>query len=331
MTKWGFTAGSRLAIAMLLTLSVGLAIVGCGGSGPVDKGAVTLTIPVGGSPGIERTPERLVLTGIYAQALRASGYRVKMVHTEDLDGTSPEALISGQIAGYPDHLSSTLYYGLEVGVDEMPTDAHAAYEKVKGDLEKRDLTAFPPTPFGISNAVGMLRQTAEREGLKTDSDLKGKAEKMTIKAPTYCHVSQECLGGIELYYHTAFEAVSYEDASSAELRWFRPEPNFLYQVLENGASDASMLFTTDGRLAAEKGKFVVLEDDKHAFPAGNVVWVTSPAVVDEAGPDYEKAIVRAQKGLTLETMRDLNAEVELEKKPATKVAAEYLKSIDYAG
>jgi osmoprotectant transport system substrate-binding protein len=328
VAKRGFTDGSRRAFVTLLALGLSLAIAGCGG-GEIDKGEVALTIPVEGPGGPESTAEKRVLSQIYAQALRATGYQVKTVSTQNLDVTKFEALKSGQIAGYPEHLSTALYNDFEAEIDELPANVHAAYEQAKRDFEEAGLTAFPPTPFGIANAVGMLRRTAEQRGLKTDSDLKGKAEEMTIKAPTYCHLSQECLGGIELHYNTAFEAVSYEDGGSVVLLWWRPEPNFRYRVLENGESDASMLFTTDGRLAGKKSEFVVLEDDKHAFPAGNVVWVTSSEIVDEAGPDYEKAVVKAQKGLTLKTMRELNAEVELEGKPPAKVAAAYLKSIGF--
>jgi osmoprotectant transport system substrate-binding protein len=310
---------------MLLAVGVGLAIAGCGGSDSVDKAQVTLTVRA------EGFPERQLLGQIYAQALRTAGYRVKKAPKALTATSGMEAVKAGKLAGYPEYLSTALYYEFEVEVDELPAGAHAAYEKAKGDFERKGLTAFPPTPFSIANAVGMLRKTAEERGLKTDSDLKGKAEGMTIKAPTYCHVSLDCLGGIEWHYNTAFEAVSYESKPSFALVWWRPEPNYRYQVLENGESDASMLFNTDGRLALEKDKFVILGDDKHAFPAGNVVWVTSPKVIEEAGPDYEKAIVRAQKGLTLKTMQELNAKVQIEKKPAAKVAAEYLKSIHYSG
>jgi len=324
----GLTARGRWALTVLLALGVGLAIAGCGG-GEINKGEVTLKVPIDGPGSREGTPEKSILSQIYAQALKAAGYRVQPVPTQNLSVKKLKALQSEQLAGYAEYLSTALFYIFEVEIEELPANPNSAYRKTKRDLEKIGLTAFPPTPFGIANAVGMLRKTAEERGLKTDSDLKGKAEKMTIKAPTYCHTSLECLGGIEWHYGTAFESVSYEEGGSYALWWVRPEPNFRYRVLENGESDASMLYTTDGRLAAEKNRFVALEDDRHAFPAGNVVWVTSPDVVDEAGPDYEKAIARAQKGLTLETMRELNAEVELEGKPAAKVAAAYLKSIGF--
>jgi osmoprotectant transport system substrate-binding protein len=325
----GLIARSCWAFAILLALGVGLAIAGCGG-GEIDKSEVTLRVPIDGPGSPEGTPEKSILSQIYAQALKAAGYRVQSVPTQKLPVTKFEALESRHLAGYAEYLSTALYYHFEVEPDELPADVNSAYRKVERNLEKSGLTAFPPTSFGIANAVGMLRRTAEERGLKTDSDLKGEAEKMTIKAPIYCHTSPECLGGIESHYGTAFESVSYEDGRSSPLWWVRPDPNWRYQVLEDGESDASMLYTTDGRLAAEKAKFVALEDDRHVFPAGNVVWVTSSDVVDEAGPDYEKTIVRAQKGLTLEVMRKLNAEVELEGKSATKVAAAYLKSIGFS-
>ena len=62
-------------------------------------------------------------------------------------------------------------------------------------------------------------------------------------------------------------------------------------MLEKGQADLSILFTTDPQLSAEKDKFVILEDDKHVFPAGNVIFVTKKSIAEEAGPDYEKTIL----------------------------------------
>ncbi len=53
-------------------------------------------------------------------------------------------------------------------------------------------------------------------------------------------------------------------------------------MLEKGQADLSILFTTDPQLAAESEKFVILEDDKNVFPAGNVIFVTSKKVAEEA-------------------------------------------------
>jgi glycine betaine/choline ABC-type transport system substrate-binding protein len=315
-------------MAALLAVCIAGGIAGCGGSGSPDVTPAEVTLSV--RP--EGSPEERVLGEIYAQALKGAGYNVKKVPKPSFGlSTNLEAVKDGQISGYPERLSTALYYDFGLEGSDIPADAQTAYEKAKARFEKQGLIAFPPAPFTVANAVGMLRKTAEERGLKTDSDLKGKAEEMTIHAETYCHVSLDCLGGIERYYGTAFESVSYEPSITPVLRFSKPQPNLRYEVLENGEFDASMLFTTEGRLAAEGDKFVILEDDKHVFPAGNPIWVTSPEVIEEAGPEYERAIVRAQRGLTLSVMRELNARVELEKQSPAKAAAAYLSEAGYTG
>ena len=59
-------------------------------------------------------------------------------------------------------------------------------------------------------------------------------------------------------------------------------------MLEKGQADLSILFTTDPQLSAEKDKYVILEDDKDVFPAGNVIFVTKTTVAEEAGPGLRK-------------------------------------------
>jgi hypothetical protein len=76
-----------------------------------------------------------------------------------------------------------------------------------------------------------------------------------------------------------------------------------------------------------KGKVVALVDDKHLFPASNVIFVTTLKVAEEAGPAYEETIVEAQRGLTLPVMRELDARVEIQGKEPEAVAREYLRSV----
>ena len=102
-------------------------------------------------------------------------------------------------------------------------------------------------------------------------------------------------------------------------------------MLEKGQADLSILFTTDPQLSAEKDKFVILEDDKEVFPAGNIIFVTEKATAEKAGPDYEKTILQVQEGLTLEVMQELDARVELEKQTPKEAAAAYLEAAGYIG
>lgn len=297
----------RLTAAILLA-----AFLGCtGGCGADNVQSSDLTITVGS----KNTAEEMILGEIYAQALEGAGYKVK--REPRLPAVLPPFEQKGiHISGYTEHLNIALKDILKVKQD-VPSDPTRAYEIAKEGLEEKGLTAFPPTSFSRSKAVGMLRKVAEERGLKTLSDLKGQAEEMTIKAGSVCRFLTDCLAGIERFYGVSFEAFS------------AIEPALRYKVLETGEVDASMLLSTEGRLAGKKSRFVILEDDKHRLPAGNVFWVTTMDVADEAGPRYERAIVAAQKGLTLKIMQRLDAKVKLEKQSPAQVAAEYLKSIGY--
>lgn len=296
--RWGWY---RTLVGVAVAFAIGLLGSGCGNS---THDAI-LTVASG------KAPEEVILGQIYAQALEAAGYGVE--RRLAINGAVvQDELRVGRVSGYPEHLNDALTYLVGILPSEVPADPMNAYEKAKAALKKDAMTVFPPAPFQFAEAVGMLRKTAETRGLQTASDLKGQSEEMTLKGPLGCHSSSDCLGGLEAYYGVGFK--SFSEATLPQR----------YKVLEDGQTDASMLPTTDGRLAAEKNRFVILEEDKHRFPAGNVVWMTTPQVVEEAGPDYEKAIVEAQKGLTQQVMQELNAKVELEKQPAVEVAAEYL-------
>ncbi|HET6997585.1 MAG TPA: glycine betaine ABC transporter substrate-binding protein [Solirubrobacterales bacterium] len=320
---WGVAA---LLLALALTLGVaacggddddGGTTEGNGGGGAIvsnpDNGEVSLTI------GSKNFPEQEILGEIYAQALAAAGYKVKTDLNLGSETVALRAVKSGQVSGYPEYASTALtaFFGLEP--EEVPSDAQGAYEKAKAEFEKEDLTAFEPTPFASANAVGTLKTTAEKYDLKTISDLEGVSEKLTLYGSPECRQRIDCLAGLEQLYGLKFKS-------------FHPvDIGLRYTVLEKGQADLSIVFTTDPQLSAEKDKFVILEDDKKVFPAGNVIFVTKKSVADEAGPDYEKTIVEVQEGLTLPVMQELNARVELEKQTPKEAAAAYLKSAGYTG
>jgi osmoprotectant transport system substrate-binding protein len=308
----GITAGRRACrqpstVAILLTVVLGCIGGGCGANSTQNRD-VTLTVAS------RNTAEEVILAQIYAQALEKVGYKVK--RDLRLPPGLPPLEQDDRISGYPEHLSIALKDIAKIKQD-VPGDPKNAYGMLKQRLEDRGQTAFPPAPFARSKAVGMLRKTAEDRGLETLSDLREQAKTMTIRAGDFCRFLTDCLAGLERFYGISFESFS------------AIEPALRYKVLETGEADASMLLSTEGRLAGKKSKFVILKDDKHRLPACNTLWVTTMDVVDEAGPDYENAIVDAQRRLTLKVMQELDAKVKLEGKPPARVATEYLRSIHY--
>ncbi|MBK5219654.1 MAG: hypothetical protein JJE35_07700 [Thermoleophilia bacterium] len=326
-----------MAIAMLLALALTLALAACGSSDDSSSGSTEATSTEGGDEGggaIVSNPdnskvtltvgsknftEQIILGEIYAQALEAAGYKVKKDLNLGSETVALKNVKAGTISGYPEYVSTALtsFFGKEP--EEVPADATEAYEEAKAEFEKENLTAFPPTPFASANAVGTTVATAEKYGLETVSDLEGVSEKLTLYGSPECRQRIDCLAGLEKLYGLKFKKFTPVDIG---LR---------YTVLDKGQNNLSILFTTDPQLAAESDKYVILEDDKKVFPAGNVIWVTTPKVVEEAGPDYEKTIVQVQEGLNLEVVQELGARVELEKEPAARVAAEYLEAAGYTG
>jgi osmoprotectant transport system substrate-binding protein len=272
---------------------------------------VSLTI------GSKNFPEQEILGEIYTQALQAAGYKAKSDLSLGSETVALKTLKAGKVSGYPEYASTALtaFFGLEP--EEVPSDATEAWEKANAEFEKEGLEAFEPTPFASANAVGLLKTTAEKYHLKTISDLEGVSEKLSLYGSPECEERIDCLAGLEKYYGLKFKEFKPVDI---ELR---------YPVLEKGQADLSILFTTDPELADKNGKFVILEDDKHVFPAGNVIFVTSKKVSEEAGPDYEKTILNVQHGLTLEVMQELDARVELERETPAAAATAYLESAGY--
>src|SRR5215467_6576337 len=315
---------------MLLALALTLGIAACGSSddntgtgseegesGAIvsnpENGKVSLTI------GSKNFPEQEILGEIYAQALSAAGYKAKSDLNLGSETVALKTLKAGQISGYPEYASTALtsFFGLEP--EEVPSDATEAWEKANEEFEKEGLTAFAPTPFASANAVGTTVQTAEKYGLKDISDLEGVSEKLSLYGSPECRQRIDCLAGLEQLYGLKFKSFTPVDI---ELR---------YTVLEKGQADLSILFTTDPQLSAEKDKFVILEDDKEVFPAGNIIFVTKTATAEKAGPDYEETILKVQEGLNLKVMQELDARVELEKQTPKEAAAAYLKSAGYTG
>lgn len=322
----------RVLLAALAALALTLGVAACGssndsstsgstesgsGAGTIqsnpDNGKVSLTI------GSKNFPEQEILGEIYAQALTAAGYKVKSALNLGSETVALKAVKTGQISGYPEYASTALtsFFGLEP--EEVPADANEAWEKANAEFEKEGLQAFEPTPFASANAVGTTKETAEKYDLKTVSDLEGVSEELSLYGSPECPQRIDCKLGLEELYGLKFKSFTPVDIG---LR---------YTVLEKGQADLSILFTTDPQLSAESDKFVILEDDKEVFPAGNIIFVTEKSVAEEAGPDYEETILKVQEGLDLKVMQELDARVELEKQTPKQAAAAYLESAGYVG
>jgi glycine betaine/choline ABC-type transport system substrate-binding protein len=277
-------------------------------SNPANK-KVTVTI------GSKNFTEEFILGNIYAQALKAAGYNVKTQLNLGSEQIALKALKSGQIDAYPEYTGTALTSFLNVKTADIPSDPTQAYDQTKAQFAKQGITALPPTPFTDSNAVAVTPATAKKLSLKNISDLKAKAGTLTLAGPPECRQREDCLLGLQQTYGLKFKS-------------FTPvDPSLRHEVLQKGQADASIVFTTDGQIKANKE--VVLGDDKNIFPPYNITLLVNDKVLQKAGPDFAKTVALVEKGMTTPVMQELNSRVDLDKQKPAAVATEYLKESGY--
>jgi len=302
--------------ALLVVL---LALAGCGGGdGPAssqgkriqaDKANAGKTITLG-SKGFT---ESLIVAQIYGQALAAAGYEVRYDLELSDEQVATKAMQSGRIDAYPEYTGTALTALLGVAPDEVPKDEVQAYELVKRRYAERfGFEALPQTPFSDSNALGMTREKAAELGdPKTISDLRGKAQELTLAGSSECFRRLDCALGFEQVYGLRFR------------RKIRIDLSERHEVILQDKADLTVPFTTDGQIAAND--LVILEDDKDLFPPYNVTFVVTRKKAKELGGDLRSTVSRVQKGLTTAVMQELNSRADLDKQPPTQVAADYLR------
>ena len=314
---------SGFAVVLAL-LAMALGLAACGGDGDADTDgleanliqerpenrAVRLTV------GSKNFTEELILGEIYAQALEAGGYDVRRRLDLGSERIALRALESGEIDAYPEYTSTALTTFFGIPTEEVPSDARQAYEATQADFAERGLTAFPPTPFSSANAVGLLTERADELGVRTISDLEGIAPRLTLYGSPECRRRADCLIALQDDYGLDFE------------KFVPVAIGRRYDVLDQGRADLSILFTTDPQLFVSDNH-VVLEDDRDALPAGNVLFVARNQAVERAGPRLAEIVEAVQSDLTLDVMQELNARADIDGERPSQVAESYLEEFGY--
>ncbi|CAN5454728.1 hypothetical protein BH20ACT15_BH20ACT15_12460 [soil metagenome] len=319
----------RGVFALFAALVLAIGVAACGdddddGSNSGDSGGSGSLIEsndansgVNVTVGSKNFTEQFILGEVYSQALAAAGYTVKTDLNLGSEQEALAALESGAISGYPEYTSTALTSFFGLAPEDVPSDPAQATSDSQAEFEKKGLVAFEPAPFNSANAVGLLKETADELGVTTVSDLEGKSEDLTLFGSPECRQRVDCLVGLQEGYGLQFAKFTPVDIAQR------------YPVLDDGQADLSILFTTDPQLSTQSDTYVILDDDQGVFPAGNPVFVASQDVVDQAGPDFQSTIETVQQGLTLETMQELNARVDLDKEQPAAVATQYLQAEGY--
>ncbi len=265
--------------------------------------------------GSKNFTEEFILGEIYAQALGAGGYKIRKRLNLGSEKVAFAAVRAGKVDAYPEYTGTALTTFFGVQTDDIPKDEQQAYDQAKASFAKDGLTALPPTPFTDSNAVGMTQVRADELGIKTISDLKSKAGRLTLSGSKECRARTDCKLGLERVYNLKFG------------RYLVTELADRHAVLTESRADVSIVFSTDGQIAADD--LLVLEDDRKLFPPYNVSLIVNDKAAKAAGPDLPKIVAQVQQDLSTKVMQELNSRVDLDKEKPAAVARAYLEQFGY--
>jgi osmoprotectant transport system substrate-binding protein len=299
----------RRALGLLALLA--LLFAGCGGGDDDATTTNTKVAPSKGPPiriGAKNFTEQAIFGELYRQALESKGYDV--VLKTDVGSTEiiHRALRRGALDMYPEYVGVLLS---EIADERArPRSAKAAYDLAKAFEKRSGFTMLAQSPGSDSNALGVKPDFAKRRGLKEIADLRKLKGFVKLAALPEFRTRFEGLEGLQEVYRLR------------NLRVVPAESSGRYEALEDGSADIASVFTTEGQLAGDE--YVVLADPLRLFASGHVAPVISDKVMAAHGPQLQEAIDAVTRVLTTPAMREMNAAVDLEKRPPADVAREFL-------
>ena len=248
--------------------------------------------------------ESYVLAEMFAQILEAHGFPVERQPGLGATELAFEALRTGAIDVYPEYTGT----GLTAILHEQPVaDPREAFARVAAEFERRwGIRWLPPLGFENTYAIAVRRETAERLGLRTLSDLERAAPGLTAGLTPDFIGRPDGLPGIAGAYGIRFKAVH------------ALGPAVKYQALAAGKVDVIDGYATDGLIA--RYDLVVLADDRRFFPPYQAAALVGPRLPREA-PRAVVALEALSGRITEAMMRRLNRRVEVDNEPIARVAA----------
>ena len=286
-------------VALLILLALLLSATGCAS----EPDAIRV--------GSKNFTESFILAELYALALEEAGFVVE--RRFDLGGTGVvhAAIQGGDLDLYPEYTGTAFLNVLHL---DLITDPDVIFQTVQTEYEARfGLTLLNAAEASNSQGLAITREASLAHGITTISDLQANAEHITFASLGEFDVNPDGLPAlVAVYGEFNFRSVIHIDIS---LR---------YEVLRMGQADLTVAFTTDGQLLDEA--FVLLEDDKRAWPAYNIVPIVRMDLL-ERHPEVADILNALSAHLDNQTMQMLNAQVDIDGRDPVLVARNFFATL----
>ncbi len=258
--------------------------------------------------------EQTLLAEITSQYLRTKGYEVQVT-----GGLGSNLARSAHETGQLDMLWE--YTGVSLVAYNHVTeklDSQQSYARVKELDAKKGLVWLTPSKFSNTYALALPKNVAEQyPQINSISDLnqvlrqEQKSNNLVALDTEFANRSDGLAGMVKLY-----------DMDLTRKNIRQMDAGLVYTALRNGQVFAGLVYTTDGRLNAFGLK--LLEDDKHYFPDYTAAPVVRQAFLDQH-PQLAAQLKPLAELFDDETMRQLNARVDVDHQSPSVVAADFLR------
>ncbi|MGW7285033.1 glycine betaine ABC transporter substrate-binding protein [Streptomyces sp. NPDC054847] len=315
---------SRIAGAVLGVVALTGSLAACGGESLEQENAGTSPGTGSGKKGTlvvgaAAFTESKVLAELYAQLLGDAGYKTSITTVKNRELYEP-SLEKGEIDVVPEY-AATLAEFLNAKVngpkapEEKPVasgDVTATVEELTKLAEPLGLKVLPVGEAVDQNAFAVTKEFAEKNKLKTLSDLGRSKRPVEIAAGDECEVRPFCAPGLKKTYGIDVAGIDPKGVGTPQAK----------QAVKDGEDDMVLTYTTDGTL--ESYGLVVLEDDKKLQNADNILPVVNAK--DAGSAEIADVLAGLTKALTTEDLAELNRKVDSERAKPADVAKAYLES-----
>ena len=280
------------------------------GTGCKGRDASKNEIVVGGKD----FTEQFLLAEMAGALLEQAGFDVDL-RTGVGSAIARKALENDQVDLYYEYTGTAYTVFYEQSDPEIMRDPTEVYQWVKGKDAAKKLTWLQRVDFNNTYTLIMRRKQAAELGIASISDL----ARYVNEQPDGLHFAV----GVEFYerpdgFKKLVDTYGFQPSSGSISKM---SIGLTYRALREEQVDVAMGFATDGRITAFG--FISLEDDKQFFPVYNPAPVIRTEVL-EKHPTIRDVLAPLAESLTTDTMRSLNAKVDIEHVDARKVAIEWL-------
>lgn len=286
--------------ATLLIIAAALLLSACGAGSGTGGGKDTITI------GSKNFTENIILAHMMADLIEArTGLNVDRKVNLGGSNVAWKALLNNEIQLYPDYTGTIVanYYQEETGTSGETLD------KARELLKQDNLTFTDPFGFNNTYTLAVKKETAEKYGLKTFSDLAKVAEELILGCEFEFLDRPDGLPGLKETYGMNFKNAVGMDHG------------IMYRSLVEGEVDVIDAFATDGQIKVHG--LVILEDDKSFFPPYDAGALVRNDILEKY-PEIESALNELGGVISESDMQALNAKVDEEGLKAEVVAREFL-------